>query len=175
MTPRQTSALDYIRERIARLGSSPSLTDIGTHLGVAKSGAWETVSQLIEMGHLVRRARRAHGLELAGEPDLRVVSSAAMRAELARRGETVVAFPQQERVATSHGISCALDGCRIAVRPGQWFCRDHWAAIDPDVQQALFRAHATARRTRSRADEALYQEAYFAACEQAERLCRRVG
>ena len=87
LTPHELRALDFIRDRIAATGSSPTYQEISTELGwSAKSGAHRIVDSLIRQGALVRRPNTLRGLALADGPRLFTVPTAALRAELARRG-----------------------------------------------------------------------------------------
>ena len=86
LTPTELKALDFIRDRIAKTGSSPTYQKISTELGwKAKSGAHRIVDCLIREGVLVRRPNTLRGLAIADGPRLFTVPTAALRAELARR------------------------------------------------------------------------------------------
>jgi len=175
MTPYQLKVLDFVREHIARSAISPTIREIREACGGGLAGVQAAISALVEQGQLTRIPNRNRGLAPTNVIDLRAASTKALHAELARRGASVPSFPQQERIAFGHAVSCALHSCRIEVDPGQWFCRDHWAAIDPAIQQSLLRAHAAYRRSKSREHEADYQAAFAEACEQAGRRYRRAG
>lgn len=88
LTPLELRALDFIRKRIAETGSAPTYQEISTELGwKAKSGAHRIVDALIRQGVLIRRPNTLRGLALADGPRLSIVPTAALRAELARRGQ----------------------------------------------------------------------------------------
>jgi hypothetical protein len=175
MTAYQLKVLEFVRERIARTAISPTIREIREACGGGLAGVQSAISSLIEQGQLTRIPLRKRGLGLAKVIDLRAASTAAMHAELARRGDAVPVFPQQERLAFGHAVSCALDSCRTEVGAGQWFCRDHWSAVDPTIQQSLLRAHAAYRRSQSRENQADYQAAFSEAREQAARRYPRAG
>lgn len=87
LTPHELRALDFIRNRIAETGIAPTYQEISTEIGwKAKSGAHRVVDALIRQGALVRRPNTLRGLALADGPRLFTVPTAALRAELARRG-----------------------------------------------------------------------------------------
>jgi hypothetical protein len=66
MTRRQADALKFIREYIARTGTSPSLREIATGLGLAGySGAMRLVNALSRDGHLVVSPGRHRGIQIA--------------------------------------------------------------------------------------------------------------
>lgn len=87
MTPAQNTAFNFIRERITATGVCPSYVEISEVLGVAsKSVAYRVVDALIREGYLVRgSAGCARSLRLV-ETELRDVPTAALVAELERRG-----------------------------------------------------------------------------------------
>jgi len=90
MTPHEKQLLDFIREQIDATGIAPTYQEMANHLGLkAKSGAHMRVESLIEQGKLVRRSRAARGIDINRAP-LAHVSTAALRAELARREQGAV-------------------------------------------------------------------------------------
>lgn len=173
MTPLQLEALDFVRERLTTTGLAPRVEDVRARFGLSsRSRAHAILTCLVDAGYLVRVPTARRGLRLADAPDLRVVDSAAMVAELQRRGEVPGKLSEPERRAVGREVSCAASCCGNVVRPGKMFCRDHWFAIPPAVQTELLSAHATARRVRDRETEGRYQAAFYVAREHADRLVR---
>lgn len=87
MTPHEKQLLEFIRERIDATGIAPTYQEMADHLGLkSKTGALRRVESLISQGHLVRRPRANRGIEINRAP-LAHVSTAALQAELARRGQ----------------------------------------------------------------------------------------
>lgn len=145
MTPQQAKAYDFIREEIAACGVAPSYEDIAKHLGLlSKSGIGRLIDRLIADGKLVKATGvGARALRLPDHADLTIVPTAAIQAELMRRGAALGAMsvrrvPMLGRV----GATCAHDGCGAGVKVGMLYCREHWFAIPFGVQEALKRAHA---------------------------------
>ncbi|AJP73143.1 LexA family protein [Sphingomonas hengshuiensis] len=131
MTPNQSQALDFVRERITKAGFAPTLKEIAEQVGVSEPGARRIVEALAAQGYLQRKPGMTRGIELPGS-DLRVVDSAALCAELKRRGE----WPVAERRGASDGGDCGAFGCRdAAVHDG--FCGHHWGLIPPGVLRSL--------------------------------------
>lgn len=147
MTPQQARAYDFIRDELAAAGVAPSYQEIARYLGLASKGsAHRIVDRLIDEGKLVRGGApgAARKLRLPDAPDLTVVPTEALQAELMRRGAAIGALsvrrvPMVGRI----GATCAHDGCGTGVKPGMLYCREHWFAIPFGVQEALKRAHAT--------------------------------
>lgn len=169
MTPKEIQALDYIRGCITRGGFSPTLDGVAQHVGASKTTAHGLVSALVDAGYLTRTPGKKRGLELVGVTDLRATDSEALRAELARRGETPGALSRPERRAV-HGreVTCAADCCTVIVRWGHPFCITHWRAIGPETQRALFDAKRVAELTGFDADLARLQDAFGRAKAEAE-------
>lgn len=166
MTPTQAAVLDYYRERITRGGFVPTQVEAGQHFGVSTMRINTILRRLEEAGHLVRTPGKVRGVELAGAVSLVGVSSDAMRAELARRGELLDALNGSERVwlgrPRSYGAgsgTCAADGCQMEVKRGHLMCLEHRRAIPFKLQQRILTTHAAARRSRSPADAERYREA----------------
>ncbi|MCW3836006.1 LexA family protein [Sphingomonas canadensis] len=182
MTPQQLNALDFIREHLARAGFGPSYQQVADHLGLAsKSNVHRMIDGLEAQGLIRRQRNKNRSLTLPGTPDLRTVPSALLTAELARRGIVPGALSRPEHVAIAgaHEVSCAVDGCGIAVRPGHAFCLDHWRAICATTQNELLDAHAAYNapglsKVERYARAPRYQAAFEAARWEAERL-RRAG
>lgn len=87
MTPVQIKALDFIRDRIAATGVSPSYCEIADAIGGgSKSHAFRVVHELIEDGLLQRgRAGQRRSLRLP-EENIFTVPTVTLLAELRRRG-----------------------------------------------------------------------------------------
>ena len=85
MTPKQLALLDFIRDRIALTGVSPTYEEMRQHLDFrSKSRLFQAVKALVADGHLIKAPERARGLSLPGV-DLRSAPTPALRGELARR------------------------------------------------------------------------------------------
>lgn len=85
MTPKQRECLDFIETFIGPHRFSPSFEEIQMALGLAsKSGVSRLVDALEEQGRITRLPGGARNIEINV---LATVSTADLRAELARRGE----------------------------------------------------------------------------------------
>ena len=92
MTPRQAELLRIVERHIMATGMAPTYDEMRDALGVSgKSVVHGLIDELIGDGRLIRRPGKARGLDLAPRSDggvgIRQVTSDALRAELARRGE----------------------------------------------------------------------------------------
>lgn len=87
MTPRQKQVRDFVAAAIERTGCAPSFAEIQAGLGLhSKSGVHRIVTKLVDLGELVRIAGApTRNLALPGV-DLTSVETAALVAELERRG-----------------------------------------------------------------------------------------
>lgn len=169
MTPRQLQVLDYVRDMITRGGLAPTYQEIADQLGIVKSKAHEHVQALVRAGKLSTPPNRMRGIELVDNVDLRAVDTERLRAELARRGETLDALERpQRRVFHRDGVSCAASCCDVEVPPGHPFCYDHWRRISPATQARLIETNRVARKTRNPDDARQYQEAFGQAKDEAE-------
>lgn len=66
LTPRQRSILEFIQDRIARLGQPPTIREIGKQFGISSTnGVRSHLSALVKKGHLKKHALISRGLELA--------------------------------------------------------------------------------------------------------------
>lgn len=141
MTPAQLKALDYIRD-LSSAGITPTMREIATRLDLSgPSGAKRVVDCLVDSGHLTRRPGRTRGLEIAGQPDLRVVPTEAMIAELGRRGKSLDALRGGPRTNMGRYVAtCAADCCQIEVRRGHLFCRQHWFSLPDSLQKRILAA-----------------------------------
>lgn len=170
MTPEQLRAFDFVRDRLTGTGYAPTVVEMQQHLGLAsKSSVHRLVSSLVERGMLAREQNKERGLSLIGEPDLRRASLDAIKAELARRGETLGGMRRRENLAYGRKPSCRVDSCGVAVERGHVMCRTHWFAVPYDLREKLMSAYSAARRTRSDEDARAYQDLLTEAADLAER------
>jgi len=90
MTEGERRVLDFVRDRIELTGLAPTFEEIKRHLGLrSKSAVFERISALVRQGLLERQPCRSRGIALPATPDLAMVTSRAIFAELRRRGELV--------------------------------------------------------------------------------------
>lgn len=142
MTPQQLQAFDFIRDRITLVGHAPSIREVAAHLKLASPGSvTRLIDALVDAGRLGRHPGRERGLYLPDEPDLRAASLDAIRAELARRGESLESLEARAPDPTGRHARCAADTCGAAVRRGHLFCLAHWRALPADLQRGLLAAH----------------------------------
>jgi hypothetical protein len=142
MTPLQLEAFDYIRDRITLTGYPPSFREIAAQLHLSSlSAVSRLIEALVEAGKLGKHAGKDRGLYLTGEPDLRTASLDAIRAELARRGETLESLQARAPDLTARHARCAADTCGAPVQRGHLFCLTHWRALPSDLQSGLLAAH----------------------------------
>lgn len=87
MTPVQAKVLGFIREQINATGICPTREEIAGVMGVvSKSNTQRVIDALVRDGHLLRGKRGSfRSLRLPGV-DLTTVNTAALVAELERRG-----------------------------------------------------------------------------------------
>jgi hypothetical protein len=149
MTPRETVVVDMVRERLQAGVAAPSLREIGSRAGVSAAGAKGIVDRLVSQGVLARIPAARRSLRLADGIDLRGVASDALRAELARRGETLDALGAGTRLAFAKGaVTCAADCCQVQVERGKLFCRRHWFTLPRVLREDILRAFAAKDVTR---------------------------
>lgn len=87
MTPVQIKALDFVRDRIAATGVSPTYLEIADAISAgSKSYAFRVVEQLIDYGALRRGPAGARRSLSLTEPSIFTVPTPALLAELQRRG-----------------------------------------------------------------------------------------
>jgi DNA-binding MarR family transcriptional regulator len=77
--PRRDQALAYIIERIARSGVSPTLEEIGLHLGVSRPRAGQLVDQLVERGLIERTIGTQRNLRVRDVTHARSLLEDALR------------------------------------------------------------------------------------------------
>lgn len=152
MTPREIQVLDYVREFIAQSGLSPTMRGLAGAMNLSVGNVHRIVDGLVRQGALTRAANRTRSLAIAGTPDLRVVPTDVIAAELARRGVTLASLMPRERPALGRAVSCAADTCGSEVKPGMLMCRTHWFALPRELQDRI-------RLTFSRRDVSAYQAA----------------
>jgi hypothetical protein len=147
MTEQQLRALEFIREKVASLGVSPTMAEIAGKLGISESRANDLVHALVRMGKVERQRGRSRSLSIVGAPDVRLIDSETMLAELARRGVTMGALEAPRRLAYGRrAVACAADCCQVEVRRGHLFCLDHWRMLTPELRSEIldtFRAGDT--------------------------------
>lgn len=154
MTGNELAALDFICDRLARSGLAPTYREIGEKVGVTASGARYIALRLDANGLIRRSSGRYRGLALAPKADLRGHTSDALRAELARRGETIGALDKPERTALGRGsVACAADCCTTEVQRGHLYCRSHYFSLPHGLRQRILSAFG-------RKDVSAYQEAF---------------
>lgn len=100
MTPHQANLLEFVRSQIEIYGVSPSYAEMAHALGVrSRSMVVAVVKALIRDGHLRRAAKgQPRGLRLPGV-NLRIVTTAALVAELERREVVLVTMDGNRIVA----------------------------------------------------------------------------
>lgn len=159
MTPVQSKVLDFYRDRITRGGFVPTQVEAGTHFGVSTMRINTILRTLERKGYLRRDPGRQRGIELAGVVSLVGVPSETLRAELARRGETLDALEgSEQRKFRRGGATCAADCCQLEVKQGNLFCLVHWRQLPQKLRHDLLSAFFAARNTRSSEDASRYQE-----------------
>lgn len=136
MTPQQLSVLDALRVRIDA-GFTPSLDELGRAVGRSKTAVFKTIGELEQAGVIGRRPGKSRSLTITGRPDLRLASTEAMEAELARRGRSFRALSGSVSYAPRGSVTCAADCCQQRVRRGHLFCRDHWFALPGDLREQI--------------------------------------
>ena len=90
MTELQNKMLVFIGQYIGERGYSPSYVEIGQHLGLtSKSNINRLANALVDRGLLVREPGKVRTLvpTSVGHAALRLIPTAELRAELARREE----------------------------------------------------------------------------------------
>ena len=89
MTRRQRALLDFITDFVGSHGFAPSYQEMAAALGTPSKGVVAAlIGRLIDGGHLRRQPGRHRNIEIVAVADasLRMITTAALRAELARRG-----------------------------------------------------------------------------------------
>jgi hypothetical protein len=141
MTPAELRTLDFVGDFIDRTAISPTCTEIARHLGVSPPRAWKLAQALVDQGALTKRPHGHRALGLPGAPDLRVVPTSRLQAELGRRGVTMNALAEpQLRDHSRHAVTCAVDFCPVPVRRGHLMCRRHWFAVPFDMREGIKQA-----------------------------------
>ncbi|MFP4667532.1 MAG: transcriptional repressor LexA [Desulfobacterales bacterium] len=70
LTPKQQRLLDYLRERIAADGTSPSLRQAAADLGISHTAVAQTLKVLAEKGLVERQGRYGRNIYLLNRPGL---------------------------------------------------------------------------------------------------------
>lgn len=139
MTPRQLEVLDWVREFIADSGVAPTVRMVAERFDCGVSSAHRMLGELIAAGKLGRRSGKDRALFVPDLPDMRVVPTDSLVAELKRRGVAVIG---ERRMAYGRGArTCSADTCGEAVKVGMLFCRRHWFMLPRDLQDGLKRTH----------------------------------
>lgn len=145
MTPLQQRAFDFIRDRITEAGYSPTAREVAEELRLPSEGsARGLIDALVRMKKLGKVPGCSRNIVLADAPDLSIVGTGALRAELARRGETLDALVLKPLPANV-GRPCAATYCQERVTPGKLMCRDHWNALPQDLRTRIFAAFRARR------------------------------
>lgn len=139
MTPMQLQALDFIRERLAGTGFSPTQAEIGAEIG-APGRVADVLTALERQGKVRRERGKTRNIRIVEAPDLQLVPTDALRAELARRGVTLEALAEHPAPIVN-GMPCAFEPCGELVGRGKLFCRNHWWAISAPVRERILRAY----------------------------------
>lgn len=155
MSPAEAQLLAHYREWIMRAGFAPTQAEAARHFGVSVSCINDRIKKLERDGHIVRRHWQRGGVELAGVVSLVGVPSDALRAELARRGETLDALDGGERPRLGGARrfgggsgSCAAPGCQLEVQRGHLMCLSHWRALPETLRHSILATHRRARELR---------------------------
>ncbi len=153
MTPAEATLLAHYRDRITRAGFAPTQAEAARYFGVSVSCINYRIKKLERGGHIVRHHWQRGGIELAGVVSLVGVPTSDLRAELARRGETLDALDGGERVRLGgtrrFGAgtgSCAAPGCQLEVSRGHLMCLSHWRALPETLRHAILSTHRRARQ-----------------------------
>ena len=65
LTERQRAVLEFIRDKIRAHGSSPTIREIGEHMGIRSTNATrQHITALIKKGYIIKQEYIARGLEL---------------------------------------------------------------------------------------------------------------
>lgn len=131
--------LDAIRTLSERYRRSPTFQQLGNAVGISAVAAWKNVQALVHDGKIVKTGPR---YELAEDSDtLVLLSTDALRGELARRGVTMDAL-ERPKLLWNEGRPCAANGCRERVGRGKLMCRAHWFRLPPAFRSDIMNAWA---------------------------------
>jgi len=136
-TARQNQIFEFVRDHIGRHGFAPTIREIGEVFDLNPGGVAKAIDALVGQKRLVKKLAGSRNLAIAGEVDLQPVTTEALWAELARRGETFDAMAEPRVIG---GRACAADRCREQVRPGQLMCRAHWFKLPGNYRTAIMGA-----------------------------------
>ena len=156
MTELQLGIYEYVRDFIVQSeGLCPSVQAISDAFDLKSKGrAKRNIDALIAMGKLSRTTARTHNLALPDTTvDLATVPSAAMRDELARRGE----FPGGPALDTPTR-PCGFSSCDQRVTRGHLLCRSHYYQLPLGLRSEL-------REHQRHGNRQAYQDAWRRACD----------
>jgi hypothetical protein len=144
-----TAVLDVVRDRITVAGFCPTIAEIARSAGVSSSEAHRAIDRLVQAGKLAKSPRARRGLELVDAPDLRLSPTAAIVAELRRRGIDVAHRPSA--AVGRRAATCAADTCGESVKVGYLMCRRHWFMLPDNIRFGLKAARAAGETARYQA------------------------
>ena len=128
----------FVRDYFDRFDEQPTCREIGDALGISAVAAWKHIQTLVGERKLIRL-----GGGMIALPDddgsLSVVRTSDLKAELARRGETLSAL-DQPKMPMDEGRPCAANFCQERVGRGKLFCREHWFRLPPKMRSAIMNA-----------------------------------
>jgi biotin operon repressor len=104
--------LDAFRTLSERHRRPPTFQQLGDAVGISAVAAWKNVQALVHDGKIYKIGSRYELAEDSGT--LVLLSTDALRAELARRGVTMDAL-ERAQAAVDEGRPCAANGCRERV------------------------------------------------------------
>jgi hypothetical protein len=136
MTPLQHRVFGMVRDILAACGSAPTTVSLDEQLGLETGTARRVVWLLIARGKLTTEDGTLRTLRLPAGPDLSSCGTDALRAELARRGETFDAL-QPRPVGMNEGRECAASACHERVEPGMLMCKRHWWQLPVALQRRI--------------------------------------
>lgn len=96
LTRRQAHVLDYIKDYIAREGLSPTLNEIGEHLGVNRVTVFEHVRALEQKGWIRTERHLSRSIELVSDEESGDVPGLPILGRIAA-GEPLDVVPEAER------------------------------------------------------------------------------
>ncbi len=140
MTELDIKVFDLVREQIATLGYAPTQRLLAEWTKASLSAVNGAICRLVAEGKLSKVPARTRGLAMAGVPDVRLIDTDTLEAELGRRGITFRALSRVTPARVSRGAPCAADGCDTLVQRGHLMCRPHWFRLSRDLQQEIMSA-----------------------------------
>ncbi len=140
MTELDIKVFDLVREQIAMLGYAPTQRLLAEWTETTPAAVNKSIGRLEAAGKLCRVPARTRGLSVANAPDVRMIDTDTLEAELGRRGVTFRALSRVTPARLSRGAPCAAEGCDTLVRRGHLMCRTHWFQLPRDQQQEILLA-----------------------------------